>query len=368
MAKNILVISCDYRETRAALIENGIIAELHIERKGRQSGTVGNVYLGKVTRVLPGLQAAFIDIGQERAAFLHVEDLIRPDDFDEYLAGGRKLARGEEGGVATEDAPEETDEAPAEPAAAEGEPAAAEGEPAAVIEAHGGVPESPMDSNTELVAVATRAGADDGGAFAEPAPSEGVPAVVLPVRGDDLEATVSYPNWPEPPARMREPRRPQNGTSTARRALDAEPPPSSGPLSSEPPSTESAPPSSLGELDEDEDDEDDDGVEDVEDEDGVEDEDDGVEDEDDDVEAAAPSTHSLNSQPTLDELPDDGSDSERPTAVAGGREVAAADLDDEDDDDLLDDGDLPGFTISDPGEPVPRAPAPRAAGASADRE
>src|SRR3954468_4677646 len=96
MAKNILVISCDIRETRAALIENGIIAELHIERKGRQSSTVGNVYLGKVTRVLPGLQAAFIDIGQERAAFLHVEDLIRPDDFDEYLAGGRKLARSNE--------------------------------------------------------------------------------------------------------------------------------------------------------------------------------------------------------------------------------------------------------------------------------
>src|SRR5512143_3376092 len=93
MAKNILVISCDIRETRAALIENGIIAELHIERKGRQSHTGGNVYLGKVTRVLLGLQAAFIDIGQERAAFLHVEDLIRPDDFDEYLAGGRKLAR-----------------------------------------------------------------------------------------------------------------------------------------------------------------------------------------------------------------------------------------------------------------------------------
>src|SRR3982751_4525732 len=94
MAKNILVLSCDFRETRAALIESGIIAELHIERKGRQSSTVGNVYLGKVTRVLPGLQAAFIDIGQERAAFLHVEDLIRPDDFDEYLAGGRKHARG----------------------------------------------------------------------------------------------------------------------------------------------------------------------------------------------------------------------------------------------------------------------------------
>src|SRR5271163_4021802 len=95
MAKNTLVISCDLAETRVALIENGIIAELHIERGGSHApgGTVGDIYLGKVTRVLPGLQAAFIDIGLERAAFLHVEDLIRPDDFETYLAGGRKHAR-----------------------------------------------------------------------------------------------------------------------------------------------------------------------------------------------------------------------------------------------------------------------------------
>ncbi len=68
--------------------------ELHIERSGNaDAGSVGDVVLGKVTRVLPGLQAAFIDIGQERAAFLHVEDLIRPDDFDAYLAGGRRSAK-----------------------------------------------------------------------------------------------------------------------------------------------------------------------------------------------------------------------------------------------------------------------------------
>ena len=91
MSKNLLVISVDVRETRVALIEDGIIAELHIERRNNPfAGTVGNVYLGKVTRVLPGLQAAFIDIGQERAAFLHVEDLIRPDDFEAYLAGGHR--------------------------------------------------------------------------------------------------------------------------------------------------------------------------------------------------------------------------------------------------------------------------------------
>ncbi|MFO0674928.1 MAG: Rne/Rng family ribonuclease [Polyangiaceae bacterium] len=110
MSKNTLVISCDIRETRVALIEDGIIAELHIERRGhaRTGGSTGDVYLGKVTRVLPGLQAAFIDIGLERAAFLHVEDLIRPDDFDSYLAGGRKHARGE-GGVSNDEGVSEAD-------------------------------------------------------------------------------------------------------------------------------------------------------------------------------------------------------------------------------------------------------------------
>ena len=87
MAKNVLVINVDLRETRVALIENGVIAELQIERAMNQ-GSVGNIVLGKVTRVLPGMQAAFIDVGMERAAFLHVEDLIRPDDFEAYLAGG----------------------------------------------------------------------------------------------------------------------------------------------------------------------------------------------------------------------------------------------------------------------------------------
>src|SRR5512141_825702 len=94
MAKNLLVINVDIRETRVALIENGIIAELHIERESSK-GTLGNIYLGKVSRVLPGMQAAFIDVGQERAAFLHVEDLIRPDDFEAYLSGGHRHEDGE---------------------------------------------------------------------------------------------------------------------------------------------------------------------------------------------------------------------------------------------------------------------------------
>jgi ribonuclease G len=88
MPKNLLVINVEFGETRVALIEDGIIAELHVERT-RNKTTVGNIYLGRVTRVLPGMQAAFVDIGQERAAFLHVEDLIRPEDFEAYISGGR---------------------------------------------------------------------------------------------------------------------------------------------------------------------------------------------------------------------------------------------------------------------------------------
>src|ERR1041384_2172026 len=89
MARNTLVINCDIRETRVALIENGSSAELQIGRASA-TGTVGNIVLGRVSRVLPGMQAAFIDVGLDRAAFLHVEDLIRPDDFEAYLAGARK--------------------------------------------------------------------------------------------------------------------------------------------------------------------------------------------------------------------------------------------------------------------------------------
>jgi ribonuclease G len=94
MPRNTLVINCDIRETRVALIEGGVIAELQIERAGSR-GTVGNIVLGRVTRVLPGMQAAFIDVGMERAAFLHVEDLIRPDDFEAYLSGNRRHEEGE---------------------------------------------------------------------------------------------------------------------------------------------------------------------------------------------------------------------------------------------------------------------------------
>lgn len=66
------------RETRAALIEAGVVQELFIERTSRR-GFVGNIYRGKVTRVLPGMQAAFIELGLARTGFLHVNDVVSQD-------------------------------------------------------------------------------------------------------------------------------------------------------------------------------------------------------------------------------------------------------------------------------------------------
>ncbi len=75
MASQDILINWAPQETRVAIVENGAVQELHIER-ALERGPVGNVYLGKVVRVLPGMQSAFIDIGLERAAFLHVADLL----------------------------------------------------------------------------------------------------------------------------------------------------------------------------------------------------------------------------------------------------------------------------------------------------
>lgn len=71
-----ILINVTPRETRVALVENGMLQELHIERATRR-GVVGNVYKGRVQRVMPGMQAAFVDIGLDRAAFLHASDILR---------------------------------------------------------------------------------------------------------------------------------------------------------------------------------------------------------------------------------------------------------------------------------------------------
>lgn len=76
MSEEILV-NVTPQETRIAIVENGVLQEVHIERASSR-GIVGNVYKGKVVRILPGMQAAFVDIGLERTAFLHASDVMRP--------------------------------------------------------------------------------------------------------------------------------------------------------------------------------------------------------------------------------------------------------------------------------------------------
>src|SRR5262249_48232485 len=69
-----ILINVTPQETRVAVIEQGVTQEVHVERASAR-GLVGNIYTGRVVRVLPGMQSAFIDIGGERAAFLHVADI-----------------------------------------------------------------------------------------------------------------------------------------------------------------------------------------------------------------------------------------------------------------------------------------------------
>ena len=73
-----IVINVAPWETRVALLEDTTLVELHIERR-REIGIAGNIYKGKVLRVLPGMQAAFIDIGLAKAAFLHASDVAAPE-------------------------------------------------------------------------------------------------------------------------------------------------------------------------------------------------------------------------------------------------------------------------------------------------
>ncbi|MFK5913288.1 MAG: ribonuclease G [Woeseiaceae bacterium] len=73
-----LLINVTPQETRVAYVENGLLQEVHIERE-RKRGLVGNIYKGNVVRVLPGMQAAFLEVGLERTAFLHVSDIAQPN-------------------------------------------------------------------------------------------------------------------------------------------------------------------------------------------------------------------------------------------------------------------------------------------------
>jgi len=92
--KEEIIVNVTPREVRAALLENGVLQEVHIERASRR-GLISNIYKGRVSRVLPGMQAAFVDIGLERTAFLHASDISngRAPDAGDQPADIRSLVR-----------------------------------------------------------------------------------------------------------------------------------------------------------------------------------------------------------------------------------------------------------------------------------
>ncbi len=90
-----LIINSNPFETRVALVENGQVAELYVERSS-DKGIAGNIYKGRVVRVLPGMQAAFVDIELDKAAFLYVSDIHRPMGDIEHLLLASCETEGEE--------------------------------------------------------------------------------------------------------------------------------------------------------------------------------------------------------------------------------------------------------------------------------
>src|SRR5690349_7866708 len=89
-----VLINVSPREVRAALVEEGVLQELFLERANKR-GLISNIYKGRVSRVLPGMQAAFIDIGLERTAFLHASDIVTPSDA-EHVESGHKPERSDD--------------------------------------------------------------------------------------------------------------------------------------------------------------------------------------------------------------------------------------------------------------------------------
>ncbi|MGQ9645743.1 MAG: Rne/Rng family ribonuclease [Thermodesulfobacteriota bacterium] len=88
---NELIINVTRQETRVALLEDRLLVEIYIERT-KDRGIIGNIYKGKVVKVLPGMQAAFVDIGLEKASFLYVSDVYGGmEDYEEMIFQGEEL-------------------------------------------------------------------------------------------------------------------------------------------------------------------------------------------------------------------------------------------------------------------------------------
>src|SRR5262249_31058932 len=82
-----MIISANVHEKKVAIIEDGVVTEFYVERSDENQGVVGNLYKGRVMKVLPGMQSAFVDIALERDAFLYVSDfaeLLEDEEIIEY--------------------------------------------------------------------------------------------------------------------------------------------------------------------------------------------------------------------------------------------------------------------------------------------
>ena len=89
-----MIISSNGHETMVAILEDDLVAEIFVERE-RQRGVVGNVYKGRVSKVLPGMQSSFIDLGLERDGFLYVAEVIDTlEEFESSIAATRTTTSG----------------------------------------------------------------------------------------------------------------------------------------------------------------------------------------------------------------------------------------------------------------------------------
>src|SRR5256885_3603949 len=158
---NILVINASGQETRVALIEQGTISEYYLERKN-EKGIVGNIYKGKVVRVLPGMQGAFVDIGLDKAAFLYVGDIVSDPTFPGFSEEMDIKAGSVEGDpLEAEDLPEPADEVVPQAAETPPPPAPVEGSAAA---------------ETSMESAAVHGMAEEAGPAAGTKPEQTVPA------------------------------------------------------------------------------------------------------------------------------------------------------------------------------------------------
>jgi ribonuclease G len=139
-----MIVSVNGREKKIAIIENGRVTEFYIERGEASQGIVGNIYKGRVMRVLPGMQSAFVDIGLERDAFLYVSDFFDEEEEFERIVVDKKKTEGADDEAARRAAAERIERARVERERT-AEQAQAEAEPEAEAEAAAGEEESAVE-------------------------------------------------------------------------------------------------------------------------------------------------------------------------------------------------------------------------------